>query len=77
MTAHQPIDEAARRRTESPCSGICVIDPTTDCCQGCFRTLNEIAAWGQSSAVERTQILASVEHRKQQSGWMLSSDDRR
>jgi hypothetical protein len=63
MTAPEPIGEAARRRIESPCTGLCVIDPTTDCCQGCFRTLNEIAAWGRSSPVERRQTLDRVDLR--------------
>lgn len=34
MTAREQIDEAARRRIESPCIGVCVIDPATDCCEG-------------------------------------------
>jgi uncharacterized protein len=66
MMANEPMDEAAPRRSESPCTGVCVIDPDTDCCQGCLRTLNEIAAWGGSSAEDRRQILDRVEHRRTQ-----------
>ncbi len=29
----------------SPCTGICRIDPATGRCEGCRRTLAEIAAW--------------------------------
>jgi uncharacterized protein len=64
MTAREQIDEAARRRIESPCIGICVIDPATECCEGCFRTLSEVASWSTSSALERRQILDSVERRR-------------
>jgi uncharacterized protein len=64
MTAREQIDEAARCRIESPCIGVCAIDPTTDCCEGCFRTLEEIASWSTSSAVERRQILDGAERRR-------------
>ncbi|WP_327196193.1 DUF1289 domain-containing protein [Sphingomonas sp. SRS2] len=30
----------------SPCNQICVIDRDSGYCQGCRRTLDEIAAWG-------------------------------
>jgi hypothetical protein len=29
----------------SPCISVCVLDPVTSTCTGCFRTLDEIAAW--------------------------------
>jgi predicted Fe-S protein YdhL (DUF1289 family) len=64
VTAGEQIDKAARRRIESPCIGICVIDPATDCCEGCFRTLDEVASWSTSSALERRQILDRVERRR-------------
>jgi predicted Fe-S protein YdhL (DUF1289 family) len=66
MTAPEPMDETARRHIESPCTGICVIDPKTDLCKGCFRTLNEIATWDGSSVAERSQTLDRVERRKRQ-----------
>jgi uncharacterized protein len=64
VTAHQQIDEAARRRIESPCIGVCVIDPATDYCEGCLRTLAEVASWSTSSAAERREILDRVERRR-------------
>ena len=30
----------------SPCINVCQIDPRTGLCEGCLRTLDEIAAWG-------------------------------
>jgi predicted Fe-S protein YdhL (DUF1289 family) len=30
----------------SPCTSVCRIDPRTGWCEGCARTLDEIAAWG-------------------------------
>lgn len=29
----------------SPCNNICRIDPRTGLCDGCLRTLEEVAAW--------------------------------
>ena len=29
----------------SPCVSVCLMDPSSDFCNGCFRTLDEIAAW--------------------------------
>lgn len=31
----------------SPCISICRLDPVTQLCEGCFRTLDEIAEWSR------------------------------
>jgi uncharacterized protein len=31
----------------SPCVSICRMNPDTQWCEGCFRTLDEIAAWSR------------------------------
>lgn len=31
----------------SPCISVCKLDSATEFCDGCFRTLDEIAAWGR------------------------------
>jgi uncharacterized protein len=31
----------------SPCISICKLDSATEFCEGCFRTLDEIAAWSR------------------------------
>jgi uncharacterized protein len=31
----------------SPCVSVCRVDPATQWCEGCFRTLEEIVAWSQ------------------------------
>jgi predicted Fe-S protein YdhL (DUF1289 family) len=58
-------DEARRRAAESPCIGVCVIDEATGWCEGCQRTLGEVAVWGASSAEQRRQILDSVRRRQE------------
>lgn len=56
--------EAERRRIESPCVGVCVIEDATGLCAGCLRTLDEIALWGSSDEAQRREILARVEARR-------------
>ena len=48
----------------SPCVSICQLNPTTRICTGCYRTIDEIAAWGQLDAQGRRRILANVSRRR-------------
>ncbi|HTS21435.1 MAG TPA: DUF1289 domain-containing protein [Casimicrobiaceae bacterium] len=48
----------------SPCISVCVIDPPTGLCAGCYRTLEEIAAWIDLSAEERKRVLAALPERR-------------
>lgn len=41
----------------SPCVGICKLDPTTQICIGCRRTIAEIAAWPSLTEAERIAII--------------------
>jgi predicted Fe-S protein YdhL (DUF1289 family) len=41
---------------ESPCVGVCRMDPKADVCAGCFRTREEIAAWSGMTNEQRTQL---------------------
>jgi uncharacterized protein len=56
--------EAEARRVESPCVGVCVIDEASGLCEGCLRTLDEIALWGSSSAAQRREVLARIDARR-------------
>lgn len=47
----------------SPCIKICVIDPVNKLCQGCGRTLQEIAQWSRLSEAERLAIMATLAER--------------
>jgi uncharacterized protein len=52
----------------SPCVSICVIDPPTGLCAGCFRTLDEIAGWIDLSVEERRTLLAALPERRSREG---------
>lgn len=47
----------------SPCIKVCVIDPVGKLCQGCGRTLQEIAQWSRLSEAERLAIMATLAER--------------
>lgn len=49
----------------SPCIDVCRLDFARGVCLGCYRTMNEIAAWGNCSDDERGRILKNIEERKQ------------
>jgi uncharacterized protein len=47
----------------SPCVGVCVIG-ANGLCEGCARTLDEIAGWSAASSEERRAILAALRVRR-------------
>lgn len=48
----------------SPCIKVCRLAPNTGICVGCFRTIQEISAWGHLTQEERKNILVRLEERK-------------
>lgn len=49
---------------ESPCINVCRVDPISGLCEGCARTLDEIARWGTASDDEKRIILEHVVERR-------------
>jgi hypothetical protein len=47
----------------SPCISICRMDAVTGLCEGCFRTLEEIAAWGLASDGEKREVWKTLAER--------------
>jgi predicted Fe-S protein YdhL (DUF1289 family) len=52
----------------SPCINVCVIDDGTGWCRGCYRTLDEIAAWGAISDAEKQAVLDRLPQRRRAAG---------
>ena len=48
----------------SPCIDVCKMDEASGLCQGCYRTLDEIAAWAGAGDPEKILILAAVAQRR-------------
>ncbi len=48
----------------SPCTGVCRMDPHSGLCDGCQRTIEEIAAWGGASEDTKRAIWQAVRARR-------------
>lgn len=48
----------------TPCINICVMHPAEGICVGCFRTLDEIMAWGGLTNEARRAIMDDLPARK-------------
>lgn len=49
---------------ESPCVSQCGLDPETNICNGCGRTLDEIRAWKLANNREKLDILNAMARRR-------------
>ena len=49
---------------KTPCIKVCVVDGESGLCLGCYRKLNEVAAWSRLTDAERDAILAELPDRK-------------
>ena len=50
--------------TPSPCVNLCKMDPASGLCAGCYRTLDEIAAWSGLDDRRRNAILGAIINRR-------------
>jgi len=48
----------------SPCVDVCRVDPGTGLCEGCLRTLEEIARWRELDNAEKWAVLAQLGARR-------------
>lgn len=50
---------------ETPCVGVCVVEPQSRSCGGCGRTIDEIAAWTGFTPEMRRRIMQELPARRQ------------
>jgi len=50
----------------SPCINVCRMNPDTALCEGCLRTLDEIAAWSSLTSKEKRAVLDRLPARRAQ-----------
>jgi uncharacterized protein len=55
---------AAPGDVASPCISVCEMDPASQLCRGCYRTLDEIAAWSVLDAHARRAIVDDLPARR-------------
>jgi hypothetical protein len=58
------IEYVAPLAVTSPCIGICAVDDETGRCDGCARTLDEIAGWTAMGPERREQVMGELPGRK-------------
>ena len=51
-------------KIESPCVDVCTLDPATQLCIGCYRTIEEIAGWASYSDEQRSAVQAALSARR-------------
>jgi predicted Fe-S protein YdhL (DUF1289 family) len=59
-----PPPHAASPVVASPCIDVCRIDPRTGWCEGCLRTIDEIAAWGVLDNAQKRQVWKQLSRRR-------------
>jgi predicted Fe-S protein YdhL (DUF1289 family) len=50
----------------SPCISVCRMDAATGWCEGCWRTLDEIAAWGMMADEDKRALWRNLVRRAEQ-----------
>ena len=58
------LSRAAAAGAASPCIGICRMHAPTGWCEGCLRTIDEIAAWGRLDEAGRQAMLLGLPPRR-------------
>ncbi len=58
---------------KSPCIDVCEIDRDSGLCNGCLRTLEEIAGWSAYSDDRRAEIMMDLDMRRHAAG--VSGED--
>ena len=51
------------KHVPSPCQSVCVMHPGTGWCEGCMRTLDEIAAWSRMDNPAKLAVWSQLPQR--------------
>ena len=62
----EPAAGTQEAEVASPCINVCKMNQSTGWCEGCRRTIEEIAAWSSYSAAQKRAVLARLPARKLQ-----------
>jgi len=57
--------EAPAAAAPSPCISVCRIDPASGWCEGCLRTIDEIAHWSLYDDEEKLAVWGELKHRRE------------
>ncbi|MBG9389606.1 DUF1289 domain-containing protein [Caenimonas sp. DR4.4] len=57
------VNAAGAKPVPSPCISICRMDAASGLCEGCFRNLDEIAAWGLMREEDKREVWQRIARR--------------
>lgn len=63
LAARLVLARATAQNVPSPCVSVCRMDPVTDWCEGCLRTIDEIRAWGSADDAAKQGMWTRIEQR--------------
>jgi len=55
----------------SPCTSVCRMDSQSGFCEGCLRTISEIAGWSTMEDVARRSVWRAIELRARAGLWRI------
>ena len=61
----QQVQAAPGPHVPSPCQSVCIMHPDTGWCEGCLRTIGEIADWSRMDNAAKQQVWAQLPERLQ------------
>jgi predicted Fe-S protein YdhL (DUF1289 family) len=65
LAARARIAQVQALDVPSPCSGVCRIDAASGRCEGCLRTLDEIAGWSRMEDAGKRRVWRTIGLRAQ------------
>jgi predicted Fe-S protein YdhL (DUF1289 family) len=72
MTTAGTVDQQdAVAPVPSPCINVCRVDEASGWCEGCLRTIDEIACWSTYDDVTKSAVWDALDHRHAQ--WMTQN----
>jgi predicted Fe-S protein YdhL (DUF1289 family) len=72
MTTAGTVDQQdAVAPVPSPCINVCRMDEASGWCEGCLRTIDEIACWSTYDDVTKSAVWDALDHRHAQ--WMTQN----
>ncbi len=66
--AAKPLPSAPSAPVASPCIDVCRMDPRTGWCEGCLRTIDEIASWSVLDDEQKRSVWARLDDRRRRKG---------
>lgn len=64
MWQHLPMPSVAPGSVPSPCVNVCRMVPATGLCEGCWRTIDEIAGWGAMDDAAKRVVWTALRERR-------------